>query len=192
MTRDGSRSEHRHHRHIIRRYFEIVNLYPKIDDPALARRIEEFTMCASPEDLFQMQSTVFDAGRRFMEGDPGWETIIEHLDGKTVGLAIGDDYTSTVALVRGEFKLSPGITDRGIPVFSVTSRKDYVDALLRRKDLVRMVLTGRLSVTHKLTLARWGLSFFQLLTDDELFEGLLERWVDAEKILKETLDSMGF
>jgi len=192
MKQGGKRDSDRHHRHIIRRYFEIVNLYPRIDDPALARRIEEFTMCASPEDLFRMQSTVFEAGRRFMEGDPGWETIMKHLDGKKVGLAIGDEYASTVALEDGRFELSMGIPDRTIPVFSVATRKDYVDALLRRKDLVRMVLTGRLGATHKFTLARWGLSFFHLLTDDELFEGLLARWVDAEKILKETLDSMGF
>ena len=191
VEKSQTRQERRHH-HIITRYFEIVNLYPKIEDPALARRIEEFTMSASPEDLFRMQATVFEAGRRFMGGDPGWETIIKHLDGKSVGLAIGKEYASTVALEGGDFKLRMGIPDRSIPVFSVSSRKDYVDALLRRKDLVRMVLTGRLSASHKFTLARWGLSFFQLLTDDELFEGLLARWVDAEGILSDTLDSMGF
>ena len=192
MKNDGRGGDQRRHHRIIRRYFEIVNLYPKIDDPALEMRIEEFTMSASPEELFRMQSTVFEAGRSFMAGDPGWETIIRHLEGKKVGLAIGKEYGSTVAVEGGEFELRIGIPDRDIPVFHVSSRKDYVDALLRRKDLLRMVLSGRLGASHKLTLARWGLSFFHLLTDDELFENLLARWVDAETILKETLDSMGF
>lgn len=191
MKNESRVAEHRS-RHIIRRYFEILNLYPKLDDPALRRRIEEFTMRASDEELFRMQSTVFESGRRFMTGDPGWESIIRHLEGKKVGLAIGEEYASTIALECGDFKLSMGIEDRSIPVLHVATRRDYVDALLRRKDLVRMVLTGRLGATHKLTLARWGLSFFNLLTDDELFEGLLERWVDAEKILRETLVSMGY
>jgi hypothetical protein len=182
----------RHHYNIIRRYFEIVNLYPKIEDPGLRQRIEEFTMSATPEELFRMQATVFDAASSFMSGDPGWETIMKHLDGKKIGLAIGKEYESTVSLEGGEFRLGMGITDRHIPVFSTSSRRDYVDALLRRKDLLRMIVTGRLGATHKLTLARWGLSFFHLLSDDELFEGLLDRWVDAEGILSETLKSMGF
>lgn len=192
MTEPGQHRPDRRHQNIIKRYFEILNLYPKIDDPALARRIDEFTMSATPDELFRMQNTVFDAGRAYMSGDSDWETIIRHLDGKEVGLQISDEYSSTVAVQNGEFKMEKGIRDPGIPVFKVASRRDYVDALLRRKDLIRMIIRGRLGATHKITLARWGLSFFHLLSNDDLLHGLLDKWGDAERILSETLSSMGF
>lgn len=189
----SERHHHHHHHHrIIGRYFEIVNLYPRIEDPALASRIEEFTMSATPEQLFAMQEAVFDAARRFMLDDPRWKTILEHLDGKRIGLAIGKEYGSTVLLEHGDFHLERERPDRHVPVLSVASRKDYVDAILRRRDITRMLLGGRLHATHKLTLARWGLSFFHLLADDELFEGVLGRQVRAEEIISEALASMRF
>lgn len=182
----------RHHHGIIKRYFEIVNLYPDIKDPALRKRIEEFTMNAGTDELFQMQTTVFKAGREFINGSPGWETILDHLEGKKVGVCIGNEYFTTVELKDRQFILEQGVPETTIPVFSVASRKDYVDTLLRRREPFRMIITGKLKATHKFTLAKWGYEFFHLLSDDVLFDELLENWVDAEQIIAGTLDTLGF
>lgn len=180
------------HHHVVRRYWEIVNLYPKISDPELAARIEEFTLNATPEQLFGMQKAVIEAGTDFMVKDPLWKTVLEHMDGRKIGLAIGREYQTTVSLENCGFTIEMGIADRNIPVLSVASRKDYADALLRRKDIVRMLMTGRLKATHKLTLARWGLSFLHLLNDESLFEEILSHQTGAEKAIAEKLNAMKY
>lgn len=183
----------RKHHHILGRYWEIVNLYPRITDPELARRIEEFTMEASPEQLFRMQCTVIGHGTEFMAADPRWRELLEHMDGMRLGMSVGDEYHSTVSLASCRFEVEMGVPDRGIPVLHVASRKDYVDALLRRKDLVRMLVTGKLGATHKVTLVRWGITIFEdFLKDDSLFEDLLEHQSRAQELIAESLGDMDF
>lgn len=177
---------------IIRRYWQIVNMYPRVTDRRLAERIERFTMNATPDELFKMQSAVIGAGAAHMVADPRWNEILDKMDGESVGLAIGDEYQTTVSLEDREFRVEMGISDRNIPVLSVASRKDYVDALLRRKDIVRMLATRKLRATRKLTLVKWGLSFYDLLKDDSLFEELLSHQAGAESSIAKTLESMDF
>ncbi len=177
---------------IIRRYWQILNLYPKITDPELAERIETFTLNATPEQLFRVQKMVFEKGTSYMVKEPRFREILERMDGEKVGLAIGDDYRTTVSLDDFQFKLEMGIDDDSIPVLSVASRRDYVDALLRRKDIVRMLVTRKLKATRKRTLIRWGLSFLDLLRDDSLFEDLASHQSVAEKAIAESMGDMGF
>ena len=177
---------------IIRRYWQILNLYPKITDPELEARIENFTLNATPEQLFRVQEMVFEKGTSYMAKEPRFREILERMDGEKVGLAIGDDYRTTVSLDDFQFKLEMGIEDESIPVLSVASRRDYVDALLRRKDITRMLVTRKLRATRKMTLVRWGLSFFDLLKDDSLFEDLASHQSVAEKAIAESLEGMEF
>jgi hypothetical protein len=189
--RDGG-GERRRHNQILRRYWEIVNLYPRIDDPELARRIEEFTMKATPEQMLTVQRAIFEAAKKYMSADPAWSKVMDHLDGKKVGLAIGEEYRTTVSLYDSEFHIEMGIEDESIPVLSVASRKDYVDALLRRKDIVRMLVTGRLKASHKWTLVRWGVAFHDLVKEDEFFTDLLSRKHVAQDAISEELARMDF
>ena len=182
----------RKHQNIIRRYFQILNMYPKIEDAELARKIEDFTMNATLDQLFRMQRMVILEGSGFMIKDPRWKGILEYMDGKSLGFAIGEEYKTTLTLRDVEFRLEKGIAHQGIPVLSVASRKDYVDALLRRKDIIRMVVSGKLRATHKLTLARWGLAFAEYLHDDSLFEELLSHQKSAERSIIEAMEEMGF
>lgn len=180
MTREHPR-EHKPHHGIIHRYFEIVNMYPKITDPDLARKIEHFTMTATPEQLLRMQKMVIAEGAGFMTEEPRWREILDHLDGIHIGMAIGHEYETTVSLSDHQFTVEMGIRDRSTPVLSVASRADYVDALLRRKDLFWMVVTGKLKATHKMKLARWGLTIIEHLKNDELFEDLISHQSSAEE-----------
>ena len=177
---------------ILRRYWEILNLYPQITDERLAERIEEFTLNATPEQLFRMQKLVIGYGADYMAKDPRWRKILEKMDGEKVGLAIGRDYSSTVSLHDYEFKVKMGIEDDSIPVLSVASRQDYIDALLRRKDIIRMLITRKLKATRKMTLVRWGLSFFDLIKDQELFDDLVSHQAVAEKSIAEVMKEMDF
>jgi hypothetical protein len=177
---------------IIRRYWQILNLYPRISDPKLAERIENFTINATPEQLFRVQKMVFEKGTSYMVTEPRFREILERMDGEKVGLAIGDEYRTTISLEDLQFKLEMGIDDESIPVLSVASRRDYVDALLRRKDIIRMLVTRKLRATRKRTLVRWGLSFFDLLKDDSLFEDLASHQSVAEKAIAESMGEMDF
>jgi len=85
-----------------------------------------------------------------------------------------------------------GIEDEGIPVLSVSSRKDYVDALLRRKDIARMLLTGKLKATRKWTLVKWGVSFHDLVKEDEFFTDLLSKRHGAQEAISRELARMDF
>ena len=179
------------HHGIIHRYFEIVNMYPRITDPVLAARIEEFTLNASAEKLLEMQRTVIAEGAGFMAEDPRWREVLERLDGVSIGMAISDEYRTTVCLVDRGFTVEMGIEGRSIPVLSVASREDYVDALLRRRDLLWMVVTGKLRATRKVKLARWGLTVIEHLKDDALFEDLVAHQSSAEKKILQAIRELG-
>jgi hypothetical protein len=178
------------HHNIIHRYFEIVNMYPKITDAKLAEMIEEFTMSATADQLLRMQRMVIAEGADYMVDDPRWSEILERLDGIRIGMAIGDEYRTTVSLNDRRFAVEMGIYDRSTPVLSVASRKDYVDALLRRKDLVWMVVSGKLKASHKIKLAHWGLTFIEHLKDDELFNDLVSHQSSAEDKILEAIREM--
>ena len=175
---------------IIHRYFEIVNMYPKITDAELAKKIEEFTMNAPADQLLRMQSMVIAEGAGYMADDPRWREILDRLDGIRIGMAIGDEYRTTVSLADRRFTVAMGINDRSVPVLSVASREDYVDALLRRKDLLWVVVSGKLKASHKMKLARWGLTFIEHLKDDELFEDLVSHQSSAEEKILEAIQQM--
>jgi hypothetical protein len=184
QTGTSHRARHHHqtqHHGIIHRYFEIVNMYPKITDPDLAAKIEHFTLNATCDQLLRMQRMVIAEGSGFMTEEPRWREILERLDGIRIGMAIGREYLTTVSLDDCCFSAEMGIDSRSIPVLSVNSREDYVDALLRRKDLLRMVVTGKLKASHKVKLARWGLTIMEHLKNDALFEGLVSHQSSAEK-----------
>ena len=190
MPADKPQARRAHHG-IIHRYFEIVNMYPKITDAGLAAKLEHFTMNATTDQLLKMQRLVIAEGAGYMVDEPRWHEVLERLDGIRIGMAIGDEYLTTVSLTDCCFTVEEGIEERSIPVLSVASRKDYVDALLRRKDLAWMVLTGKLKATHKVKLARLGLSFMEYLKDDELFEDLASHQSSAEKKILEAIQEMG-
>lgn len=176
---------------LIHRFWELVNMFPKISTPQLERRVENFMMTAAPGQLFRMQQALFNEATPYLLEDERVRKVMDDLCGKRIGLAITGEYESTVTLDNRCFTARRGITD-GIPVISVVSRKDYVDAVLSRVDPVKMILSRRIRASHKLTLARWGLPHLDLLREKGLFEKYLSYQPEVEAVLVENLSMMGY
>lgn len=176
---------------VIQRFWEILNLFPKVSDPALERRLEHFIMCATPGQYFRMQQALFAEATPYILEDHRLRTILEDLKGKELGLAVEGEYSSTVTLNDLCFDVKRGISD-GIPVISIASRVDYVDAVLSRRDPVKMILGRRIKASHKLTLLRWVLPHIDLLKDKDLFDKYLSYQPEVERVLRENLRDMGY
>jgi len=88
--------------------------------------------------------------------------------------------------------LERGIKDKKMPVLSVSTRKAYVDALLRRKDPLKLVLSRKLTASHKLTLAKWGLPFIDVLLDASLIGKVLSHQPIVEAVISTTLMDLGY
>jgi len=177
---------------ILQRYFELINLYPKISSPDLEKRIENFTLTASADELYTVQETFFREGAPYLLEDSRMRKVMEVLDGKSIGLAIGKEYQTTVHLENMSFSLERGIKDKKMPVLSVSTRKAYVDALLRRKDPLKLVLSRKLTASHKLTLAKWGLPFIDVLLDASLIGKVLSHQPIVEAVISTTLMDLGY
>ena len=176
---------------LIGRFWELVNMFPKISTPELEKRVDNFIMTAAPGQLFRMQQAIFEEATPYLLEDERVRCVMEDLSGKRIGLAITGEYSSTVTLDRLCFQVARGITD-GIPVISVVSRKDYADALLTRVDPVKMILGRRIRASHKLTLVRWGLPHLDMLREKGLFEKYLAYQPEVEAVLEENLTRMGY
>jgi len=176
---------------LIGRFWELVNMFPKISTPELERRVDNFIMTAAPGQLFRMQQAIFEEATPYLLEDERVRCVMEDLSGKRIGLAITGEYASTVTLDCLCFQVARGITD-GIPVISVVSRKDYADAILTRVDPVKMILSRRIRASHKLTLVRWGLPHLDMLREKGLFEKYLAYQPEVEAVLKENLTRMGY
>lgn len=176
---------------VLKRIWEIMGLWPKISDPELERRLERFILCATNDQLFHMQQVIFNEAIPYLVGDERVRGAMEALAGKKVGLAVKGDYETTVKIDCLKFEVERGI-DEHIPVISVKSRRDYADAVLNKHDPVKMMLTGRIRVSHMLTLIRWILPHLTLLIDRDLIVKYLGYQKDVEEVLDETLRSMGY
>lgn len=176
---------------LIGRFWELVNLFPKITDPELERRVEHFIMTAAPGQLFKMQQVIFEEATPYLLEDARVRCVMDGLCGKQIGLAIIGEYESTVTLDNLCFKVARGITDH-IPVISVVSRRDYADAILSKADPVKMILSRRIRASHKLTLLKWGLPHLDLLRERGLFEKYFAYQPEVEAVLDEHLKQMGY
>ena len=176
---------------IIQRFWEIVNMFPKVSDPELERRVERFIMCAAPGQYFMMQSAIFEEATPFMVEDERIRKVMNDLSGKKLGLSVSGEYESTVTLNNHCFELARGIKE-DIPVLSVTSRRDYADAILTKSDPIKMILGRKIRASHKLTLLRWVLPHLDLLRDKDLFDKYLSYQAEVERVLEDNLTKMGY
>lgn len=176
---------------IIHRFWELVNLFPKISTPELEARAERFIMTAAPGQLFSMQQAVFEEATPYLMEDERVRCVMGELCGKCIGLQIPGEYESTVTLDSMCFRVERGIKD-GIPVISALTRRDYADAILSRKDPVKMILGRRIRASKKFTLLKWGLPHIDLLRDKTLFEKYLSYQPEVERVLEEQLTKMGY
>ncbi|MHB8893647.1 MAG: hypothetical protein ACYC99_00505 [Candidatus Geothermincolia bacterium] len=176
---------------LIGRFWELVNMFPKITTPELEKRVDHFIMTAPPGQLFLMQQAIFEEATPYLLEDTRVRCVMDDLYGKRIGLAIIGEYESTVTLDKLCFQVARGIND-GIPVISVVSRKDYADAILGRVDPVKMILSRRIRASRKLTLLRWGLPHLDLLKEKGLFEKYLAYQPEVESVLEQNLTKMGY
>ncbi len=176
---------------IIQRFWELVSLFPRISDPGLERRVERFILLASPDQYFRMQCAIFAEATPYLMEDARMRKLMVDLDGKKIGLAVRDEYESTVTLDHNCFQVRQGITN-GIPVITVMSRRDYADAILSRKDPVKMILSRKIRASHKVTLLRWVLPQIDLLKEEGLLEKYLSYQDELERVLEQNLTAMGY
>ena len=176
---------------IIQRFWELVNLFPKISTPELEQRLECFIMNATPGQFYMMQVAIFESATPYLLEDDRVKSLLKSLSGKKLGLQVKGVYESTVSFCDGYFEISRGGCD-GLPVISVESRRDYADAILNLKDPVKMILQRRIRATHKFTLLRWTLPHIDILRDRDLFDKYLAYQPDVEEVLECNLAKMGF
>lgn len=176
---------------IIQRFWELVNLFPKISTPELENRVECFILNATPGQFFIMQQAIFEAATPYLLEDERVLSLLKSLSGKKLGLAIKGEYESTIGFRDLYFVIERGACD-GIPVLSVESRRDYADAILGLKDPVKMVLSRRIRATRKFTLLRWALPNVDILRDKELLEKYLSYQPIVEQVLESTLEKLGY
>ena len=176
---------------IIQRFWEMVNLFPKMSTLELEQRVENFIMNATPGQFFIMQQVLFEEAMPYLLEDERVSKVMNALKGKRIGLAVSGEYESTITLDDLHLTVSRGIS-KEIPVISVASRRDYADAILQKKDPVKMILGRKIKATHKLKLLRWGLPHLDLIRDKSLLEKYLTYQRDVEKDLDEYLASLGY
>jgi hypothetical protein len=176
---------------IIQRFWEIVSLFPKITDPDLELRVERFILNAAPGQFFVMQQVMADQLSPLLVEDERVRKVMDGLAGKCIGLAITGEYESTLTIKPDCLVAQRGISD-GIPVISTESRRDYADAILNKKDPVKMILGRRIRATHKFTLMRWGLPHLEIVRDRSVLEKYLSYQPEIERIVDETLCGMGY
>lgn len=177
---------------IVQRFWEIVNLFPKITTLELEQRVENFIMKATPGQFFAMQQVLFEEAMPYLLEDERVRNVMKALSGKQIGLAVSDEYESTITLDGFRLTVKRGIISKDIPVISVASRRDYADALLQRKDPIKMILGRNIRATHKLKLLRWGLPHLDLIRDKSLLDKYLAYHGDVEQILDEYLTKLGY
>lgn len=166
-------------------------MYPEFHSQELEARVDYFILNASPDELFRMQKGLFDLIAPFLMEDERAAALMRAFDRKRLGLIIGNDYESTLLFKEGAFEVLWG-TRRGYPVFEVTSREAYRDAILHRVDMVRLIMLRRIRVRHLGLLARWALPCWYILVDSSLFEKLLGYQDRVEKWIDEALSGLGY
>lgn len=175
----------------IKQLWNILNFYPDIHDPEVARRTEKFILEASADDLFRLQRDLFNFAIPYFLEDQRISCIMEDFDGRRVGLAIAGEYESTLTFHRDGFENVRGIC-KGYPVFTVVSREVYRDGILKKVDPVKLVIARKIKVKNIHILARWALPHWKILIDKTLFDKFLGYQDEVEKWIDEELLEFGF
>lgn len=171
---------------VIKQIWNVLNFYPDFHRADVAGRVDRFIMQAPPDLLFQVQKDLFAFATPYFLEDHRIARIMQDFDGREVGLVIEGVYRSTLTFHRDGFSHRLGLDSSCPVVFTIVSREAYRDGVLKRVDPIRLVLTRRLRVKGKATLARWALPHWQVLLDQSLFEKFLgyqdevEDWIDGE------------
>lgn len=177
--------------HIVEHLWTLVTMWPRIADPELEDRVGKFIVEGKPEDYFRMQQKIFDFVAPLLKKDWRFAKIMRELNGKKIGLEVTGNYSSTVSLNDMSFKIKVGLK-KGIPVISVISREDYRDAILKRKDPVRLLLHRRIRIKGILTLIKWVLPYVSILRDRSLYERVLAYQPEFEELLDRELTDIGY
>lgn len=176
---------------LIHRFWELVNMFPKISTPELEERVENFIMTAAPGQYFQMQQAIFEEATPYLVEDERMRCVMDGLAGKKIGLSIPGEYESTVTLDQRCFQVRRGIVE-AIPVISCMTRREYADAILLKADPIKMIIGRRIRATKKFTLLRWALPHIEVLRDRTLFDKYFGYQDEVEKVLEENLTRMGY
>jgi hypothetical protein len=176
---------------LIHKFWELVNMFPKISTPELELRLEHFIMTAAPGQYFLMQQAIFEEATPYLVEDERMLHLMDELAGKKIGLSIPGEYESTVTLDQRCFQVRRGIVE-DVPVISCASRRDYADAILLKADPIKMILGRRIRATKKFTLLRWVLPHIEVLRDRTLFDKYLGYQSEVEKVIEENLTKMGY
>lgn len=177
---------------VIKQVWNVLNFYPDFHRTDVAARVDRFIMQAPPDLLFQVQRDLFSFATPYFLEDYRISRIMRDFDGREVGLVIQGVYESVLTFHADGFSHRLG-RGRDCPVvFTVISREAYRDGVLKRVDPIKLVLTRKLRVRGKATLARWALPHWQVLLDQSLFEKFLGYQDEVEDWIDEELSRLGY
>ncbi|MBU1669960.1 MAG: hypothetical protein KKF41_03515 [Actinobacteria bacterium] len=175
----------------VKRVFDVVNMWPKVNDPALEERVREFIMTAGPDEFLRMHRAAFDTVGPYLFEDDKIQSVIDDFEGRRIGFSIRKLYEATVTVEYLRFRVEPGI-EPGVPVMWCASRQDYADAMLGGRDPFVMVLTRRIGATRMTTLLKWWLPHFDVLISEDVMDKYSSIQPDIDRAMKAHLAAMGY
>ena len=173
------------------RLWDLINLYPSVSDTELEKRLSDFIINATEEELFVMSRELFDFAATLIMEDEDLRGLMTSMEGKCLALIIDDSYHSVVTFQCDGFKLELK-RDDGLPALIVCNREVYRDAALKLKDPTRLILERKIRARKLPKMVRWTLPHLKVLRNRALYDRYLSRQEEIEAKIEEALTDLGY
>lgn len=178
-------------RETVLRLWDLVNLYPKVSDAELEKRLSDFIIKATEEELFVMSRELFDYAASMIMEDEDLRELMASMHGKRLALIINGCYYSVVTFKRDGFELELKRDDEP-PALIASGREVYRDAVLRRRDPSRLILERKIKARRLPRMLRWALPHLKVLRNRALYDRYLSRQREIEAKIEEVLAGLGY
>ena len=173
------------------RLWDLVNLYPRISDEELEKRLSDFIVNATEEELFAMSKELFDFATSLIVEDEDLRGLMASMEGRCLALIIEGSYQSVVTFRCDGFELELRRDDE-LPALIASSREVYRDAALKRKDPTRLIMERKIKARKLPKMVRWTLPHLKVLRNRALYDRYLSRQDEIEAKIEETLTGLGY
>ena len=173
------------------RLWDLVNLYPRVTDAELEKRLSDFIINATEEELFTMSRELFDFATSLIMEDEDLRGLMASMEGRCLALIIEGSYHSVVTFQCGGFELELK-RDDDLPALIASNREVYRDAALKRRDPTRLILERKIRARKLPKMVRWTLPHLKVLRNRALYDRYLSRQEEIEAKIEETLTGLGY
>ena len=173
------------------RLWDLVNLYPRVSDEELEKRLSDFIINATEEELFAMSRELFEFATSLIKEDEKLRRLMASMQGRCLALIIDGSYHSVVTFQCDGFELELR-RDDDLPALIAASREVYRDAALKRKDPTRLILERKIRARKLPKMVRWTLPHLKVLRNRALYDRYLSRQEEIEAKIEETLTRLGY